>query len=117
MGVDIYPSNLLLQQWAYFYNTILEDTNESDSLIISYEQMLHEPVKTVTALYEYLGLSIQSVDFQNGLLTVGHNQLSVRKNNNSPDSSLVTREDINEQISAIAEKCLNALPRTDRTGP
>ncbi len=104
LGEGTYASDLLYQQWAFLYSTMLKDTTESGTLIVSYELMLQEPSAHAARIYEFLGLSKQNIGFDRGVLTVGKQQLTIRVNSDTSDASLASRKDLEERIEDINEQ-------------
>ncbi|MCP4772062.1 MAG: sulfotransferase [Planctomycetes bacterium] len=66
-----YQNDFLDQQWAFFYETMLNDGQAQDTAFCSYESFIQNPAEEVTRLFQELELSPVPIRHEGEVLHVG----------------------------------------------
>lgn len=73
-----YQNDFLDQQWAYFYQTMLDDSQPQDTVFCSYESFIQSPAEEVERLFKELELPTVPIRHEGETLHVGAVQHRIR---------------------------------------
>lgn len=77
---SVYPDDLLLKQWTFFYRLVLEDCKSSsdDIYFCSYEKFIDEPAEELGRIFNFLNFSGADPVYENSQLLVDGEFLEIR---------------------------------------
>jgi len=97
-----YPAEMLANQWNEFDQVIQESCETVDrSLQLRYEDLMDDPVATMTDIFEFLGLSIPSIRLDGDVLSIGEQQHQLI-NQNAASLARLSPEDEKEMREIMA---------------
>jgi len=99
-----YETKFLNQQWAFFYRTMLEDSEPEDTAFCSYEEFIRHPAAEATRLFGALGLVSVNLRYENGVLHIGEIARGIRPLPVERDVATNARQQIVETLSALEAK-------------
>ena len=104
---DTYPYDMIADQWVEFENKISEDIKYVENgLRVTYEDLVDNPVKTLSNIFNFLGLSDVHVS-KNGVKTIVNGRVyELINQNNKAISRLdaVTKKQIRDRIGSDLER-------------
>lgn len=104
---DTYPYDMIADQWVEFENKISEDIKYVENgLRVTYEDLVDNPVKTLSNIFYFLGLSDVHVS-KNGVKTIVNGRVyELINQNNKAISRLdaVTKKQIRDRIGSDLER-------------
>lgn len=104
---DTYPYDMIADQWVEFENKISEDIKYVENgLRVTYEDLVDNPVKTLSNIFNFLGLSDIHVS-KNGVKTIVNGRVyELINQNNKAISRLdaVTKKQIRDRIGSDLER-------------
>ncbi len=93
---------MLANQWNEFDQVIQESCETVDrSLQLRYEDLMDDPVATMTDIFEFLGLSIPSIRLDGDVLSIGEQQHQLI-NQNAASLARLSPEDEKEMREIMA---------------
>lgn len=104
-GSSQYSDKFLLNQWAYIYNLILEDSNDNDTIFFSYEEFIASACDAVEELYRFLGLSNVPISYENNTLKIADSKILIRPLNKKHESIKDPKIFLKENIAIISLLC------------
>ena len=104
---DTYPYDMIADQWVEFENKISEDIKYVENgLRVTYEDLVDNPLKTLSNIFNFLGLSDIHVS-KNGVKTIVNGRVyELINQNNKAISRLdaVTKKQIRDRIGSDLER-------------
>lgn len=103
LDMNYYPDELLLRQWVFFYQTVLDDyaKNCADIYFCSYEKFTREPNVELEEIFKFLDLRDKKPHYLDGQLTVGDRTLTIHSRSEECKDYLSSAGRIQEQIDSI----------------
>lgn len=83
LGSDAYPDKLLYCQWSYIYGLIRLDSKPEDTFDISYEKFIDNPESSTKAIFDFLGIDANDIEFKANTLMIGSKKLYIRPSQNN----------------------------------
>jgi len=83
LNSDLYPDSFLYCQWSYIYGLINSDSNPDDTFNISYEKFIDNPESSTQAIFNFLAIDVNEIEFKADTLMIGSKKLYIRPSHNN----------------------------------
>lgn len=106
LGSNCYPDELLMRQWVFFYQLVLNDYKDKpeDIYFCSYERFVREPESELTSMLGFLGLDSEPLSYQDGCLKLGECEILIRQPENDCSDYLTSAVRIREMLDIITSR-------------